>query len=464
MFMKARDQGGVGERVEPSPTLPPVDPRTPLRIRRDEVRAFLLDHRYPASPTVLRAAGLAAFAYCALPADDPRRGELRGDYLGSLRRHQIMRGEVTALVRAWADAGVEALLFKGFHLAEFVYPKPGMRFHGDVDILVRPEHEEAALAVARENGWAETPRRFRQTHEICGLYGPAGTKVDLHRYIVHRKVWGRAQPRITRAVWERSERFEWEGTTVRVPHDVDAFVVGLVVQRLWSEAGYLKPHDPIDARLLSARVSREAVVRRARELRCERTLRHFFERCDPDRGRLDLVPSRAARMRREWILRRERGLFTGRWIWVRRLLLAPGLALDVARVLPDIVATRRRLQAEPDLRRLFEEATPPVAPVRSSPRRRLRTVRAIRWATRFLRLNPGGDCVLRSLAIYRALRREGWPVVFVSGVRREGGRIDGHAWVEFDGRVLPELGEPAVDHYYNETFRWPMKSSGPTKD
>jgi hypothetical protein len=128
--------------------------------------------------------------------------------------------------------------------------------------------------------------------------------------------------------------------------------------------------------------------------------------------------------------------------------------VHVLRVLPCVLAVRRSLRRTTDLRRLFQGfATAPGPP--STLQRRQHTVRGIRWATRLLRLNPGGDCVLRSAAIYAALARQGWPVSFVSGVAREDGRVEGHAWVEHEGSVLPELGEPGVRRLYHETFRWP---------
>lgn len=421
----------------------------------DRVRAFLLEPRTPVTAEVLRGAGLAAYAYAALPSDDVRRGELRGDFLRSVARHQTMRLDVSALVRAWAEVGIEALLYKGVHLAEFVYPTPGMRFHGDVDILVRSEQARAAVAVAREVGWRETMRRKPWAHEVCGLVGPAGTKVDLHRYVLHGSPLGRAQRRITRAVWVRSHRVEWAGTIVRVPAPVDAFLVGLVLQRMWSDRGYLKPHDALDSRLLQPHIEPGALDARARELGCERTLAYFLERCDPDRGILEPIPSAEGRTRLARIVRRERGPLAGEWTWMRRIVRAPQFLFDLARVLPGLVEARHRLRNESNLRRLFEQATPALPRERSSERHRARTVWAIRSATRLLRLNPNGDCVLRSFAIYRALRHEGWPVSFVSGVRRAGGLVDGHAWVEYQGQVLPELGEPMNPLLYRESFRWP---------
>jgi len=46
------------------------------------------------------------------------------------------------------------------------------------------------------------------------------------------------------------------------------------------------------------------------------------------------------------------------------------------------------------------------------------------------------DCLQRSLLLYRELSRGGADPVLVMGFRRDGGRIEGHAWVESRGRVI----------------------------
>lgn len=99
--------------------------------------SWVLGNGIPPCAGTLREARLAAHAYTVLPADHPLRPSLRPDYLVSLRRHQEIKREIVPLLGAWRAAGLDVLLFKGFQLAEFVYPVPGARFHGDVDVLVR---------------------------------------------------------------------------------------------------------------------------------------------------------------------------------------------------------------------------------------------------------------------------------------------------------------------------------------
>lgn len=116
----------------------------------DSLAAWLLDHAGEALPAVatLRASNLAAYAYAAPSPESLGRAALRGDYLAALARHERIKRELVPPIKRWNAEGIEPLLFKGFHLAEFVYPAPGMRHHGDVDLLVRPAHASLASALA----------------------------------------------------------------------------------------------------------------------------------------------------------------------------------------------------------------------------------------------------------------------------------------------------------------------------
>jgi hypothetical protein len=66
----------------------------------------------------------------------------------------------------------------------------------------------------------------------------------------------------------------------------------------------------------------------------------------------------------------------------------------------------------------------------------------------------GGHCVRRSLLLYYAATRCGYPAQIVFGVRREGDGLTGHAWLELDHQ--PFLEQPADPHRaYVEMQRWP---------
>ena len=56
-----------------------------------------------------------------------------------------------------------------------------------------------------------------------------------------------------------------------------------------------------------------------------------------------------------------------------------------------------------------------------------------------LRLADQGNCLERSLVLYRMLGRLGAAPKLIIGVTRSGGAVAGHAWVSVDGRPVGEL-------------------------
>ncbi len=81
--------------------------------------------------------------------------------------------------------------------------------------------------------------------------------------------------------------------------------------------------------------------------------------------------------------------------------------------------------------------------------------RALRWVELVLDRVPllPRTCLYRSLSRYAVLRGAGRPAVFVMAVRRgTGGAIEGHAWIEIDGRPFRE---PPLAAGYAVTLRHP---------
>lgn len=447
---------------------------------------WLLGRGGPPSADVLRASRLAAYAYTILPADHALRATLRADFFASLRRHHQIVNEVVPLLGAWHAAGIDVLLFKGFHLAELVYPVPGARFHGDVDLLVRPEHTRRAAEIARALGWYEVGARPRPrfSHNALILVRADGaTMIDAHRLAVHAPLpLARVQRRITEAMWHESQPRRWQGIAIREPSPVDALLIGLILQRCWSaEQWQLKPFDIVDFRHLTSRcaVGRDALRTRARALGCDRTLALFTARCDPQADRFVLMPPSSVD-RRRWnrAVFIERGLLGTAERRLAQAIRLPPRALVATMYMPALFRVHcvlRRYSGTWDVVRALTpagrsagvEKPDAAAPVHAAAQHeRRRVVAGVDWAMRLAGrgagVGPYGRCLVRALAIYSTLRRRGWPVVFVCGIRREGDKVVGHAWVEHNGRALWELREPHNRVTYQEVFRFPAASSGAT--
>ena len=416
---------------------------------------------------LLQASGMAAWVASRLPTGHPLRAELQAARLALLGRQMVLRRNIATLLAAWNAVGVESVLLKGFMLAEFAYPVPGLRPYGDIDILVRPEQlvslVQAALAVGwTDDGYSRRPAEW--THEIAHLYSPDGQiRLELHRYTC---AWDGGPSgkvcRITEQIWQAAESEVLEGVPVRRPSWADCALI-LCLGRSWSgDLGRCKPADYTDLLALSERpgVTRRALARRARELGATHTWRTFLAGCDPWRRHFEHGEIHRAR-KIQWAMLLERsGLPV--YITLSRLRRTPQLLGEMWRVLPDVLAVRRSLRLH---RRSVGRLTDPrqlVASVGgelpSAPQPLLAeaevtaVLRGVHWLTRLFYPGSPGDCVPKSLASYRALRQRGVPAVYLSGVRREAGGVVGHAWIEGPGGPLEGYGEPNNRRIYRVVF------------
>lgn len=76
-----------------------------------------------------------------------------------------------------------------------------------------------------------------------------------------------------------------------------------------------------------------------------------------------------------------------------------------------------------------------------------------RWLLLFP-YNTKGSCFPRSVVLYRGARQAGLPVRLHCGVRREGGTLDGHAWLTLDGHPFQEPSRQWQQ--YTVTFSYPF--------
>jgi hypothetical protein len=94
--------------------------------------------------------------------------------------------ELEALFGALNRAGIEPVVLKGAYLARFVYPTPGLRPFGDLDLLVRPEDRERAAEALMALGYRDyTPKGrdrvyLARHHHHWGFVRQGALLVELH--------------------------------------------------------------------------------------------------------------------------------------------------------------------------------------------------------------------------------------------------------------------------------------------
>jgi hypothetical protein len=110
-----------------------------------------------------------------------------------------------------------------------------------------------------------------------------------------------------------------------------------------------------------------------------------------------------------------------------------GLRLSLYAVACLALGAAKRVVPLPTLARvLWQDAEGP-----RNQRREALDVAAVLTATRWIGTR-GRDCLQRSLLLYRLLSRSGADPCLIIGFRSQPSGIEGHAWVEVDGRVVGE--------------------------
>ncbi|ULH16066.1 lasso peptide biosynthesis B2 protein [Deinococcus sp. KNUC1210] len=403
------------------------------------------------APAVL-GYGLSGAVLARLPQGHPLAPSLRPQRLALMARHMRVKAALIPLLSAWAQAGIRAVLMKGFASAEFVYTDPSERFYGDVDVLIDERDAVRAVRVAQQlqwtdDGFVEVPSRW--THEVAHLYSPdREVRLDVHRRVA-RKLLGTnlKVKRATWHLWNSAQPTHLGSAPVWLPDPRDQ-VLMLALTRGWStESGRLKPADPLDLIQMYARygLTDAEVLDRAATLGCLHTMRATLRAC-----RTTSLDDRATKqqIRRNTLLDLNMMPIDSVLGRVQRF---PTLLKDILAVLPDALRVRRAIARGGDPRELPTRWT--LAPARQP--NVIAVARAIRAANWTLRLvYPGGaTCVPRSLTRYAALCRAGVPVTFVSGVRRTDTGIEGHAWIELPFPLDNDYGEPQARTLYRELFR-----------
>jgi hypothetical protein len=233
-----------------------------------------LPARPPASELLLRVARhhrltplLSAERGSVLPP--PLAEACRHDRVTTTARNLLLAQVAEECVAALAAAGVPAILLKGLDYAMRLYPQPGARPTGDVDLMVPDRSRRDAFRVLDRLGFE--PRAAApgfddaDYHEVA--WNRAGVEVDLHMALAPL-----ARCRIDYdSVWREAEDVSLGQTEARVlsgPHAAIFHALHMAIDHFAVPAIYL-----IDlARLLPAARDRSAALELAGRWHCRRPL------------------------------------------------------------------------------------------------------------------------------------------------------------------------------------------------
>lgn len=195
----------------------------------------------PLPPEALPGLLAAADRHLAVPtlAGSLRRLELTAglpmelaELLETLReanaaRERALRKTLVTVAAALNAARIEPVLLKGANrLLDGLYPEPGLRFMGDLDLLVESEALPAAVAALEAQGWRPDPTRPLEdrafAHQAPPLRHPGlPGLVELHR-APSDGAGGRLLPAADMRA--RAARVTVDGAIVRVPTLLDQLV------------------------------------------------------------------------------------------------------------------------------------------------------------------------------------------------------------------------------------------------
>jgi Uncharacterised nucleotidyltransferase/Transglutaminase-like superfamily len=421
------------------------------------------DHNAPITAAALVQARLAGYAYRMLPEEHHLREELRNARRNLEIQHQLVKNQLKPLLKAWSDAGIKVMLIKGFWLAEFIYERPGDRGYGDIDVLVPEEEAQEAIQLARDAGWSVTIERKtsgnQNSHEEAHIVSNDGLGIiDLHRFALQSaRSWGQHHPkRLTEAFWASATQQHWEGANIWLLSPLDGFILNLL-NRARGDHWSRRASDLLDAKALvqQGNFSLEQIKSRASELHVRNSIQAALSTCNPWKNYIYSVkPGNLQRIILDFKTAQEIGLFDieqSLFFLSRAINAVTGLPI----MLPIIFRVQQALRHQLDLYQIFQSLEKHYLP--NSNANEVELVRLKRSAHLALYLfgRHRDTCVPRSMALYLALRQRNFPVQFVSGIRRENGKLTGHAWLEYKGRPLENLGDQNAPEIFKENFRYP---------
>jgi hypothetical protein len=419
---------------------------------------LLSNGQEPVSLKVLREAGLMGWAFHRSKVLDPDRVLLKKGVLESVARHALTRTRLDELVKKWNLIEFEPLIIKGFSLSEFVYNKPDERTYGDVDILLPDKDAERIVEIGQECGWIENYRldnSLGYDHEYSHLFTVDRlVRIDLHLELLQADTFSKKRKRFTDAIRDCAIKQELLGGIIRIPQPVDQAVV-LLINRRWGDRWARKATDYTDLLAIKERysVTREDVMDRAKELGCSRNIALTLETCDPWLKKLKLGrPPRWQQILWDLQCSSELGSYEFDY-YAERLRQAPSRIWHVWHSLPHLLEAIRKRKDIQNLELLISQfdSKPVYEGVQPKLSQLFKWSLGVLWASKIIRLRDN-PCVPKSLALLRVLSRAGFTASFVSGVRKNNGKLEGHAWIEVDG--LPLEADIQAPSLYKENFRY----------
>lgn len=199
-----------------------------------------------------------------LPVTEQQREAVSLEHIHAMGGVVRLERELLRLAQALSEEGIPCRVLKGSAVAHLDYPNPALRPFGDVDLLVRSEDIEGAVATMGRLGF---PRAFseprpgfdRRYGKGASFSNPGGCELDLHRTFVLGP-FGLRIPLET--LWEQHASFTVGGQQLAALGDEERFLNACYSAAISDATPRLLTQRDLAQMLIFGRVNR----RRVREL------------------------------------------------------------------------------------------------------------------------------------------------------------------------------------------------------
>lgn len=205
-------------------------------VERELCRAVAGEPLVPVDPAAFVEAALnEGVAPLVLSRGDLSRvdadARLREEVRRQLGLSAVRDVELRRVIAALHDAGADALVIKGAHLAHALYGEAALRPRHDTDLLVRAEHQAVAVATLERLGYVRCPEITGEAvhgQSMFELPGRPASVLDVH--------WRLASPLLAanlfdfERLWGAATSLPQLGSAARVPRIIDALAIAAVHQ------------------------------------------------------------------------------------------------------------------------------------------------------------------------------------------------------------------------------------------
>ncbi|HEY9854062.1 MAG TPA: nucleotidyltransferase family protein [Leptolyngbyaceae cyanobacterium] len=118
--------------------------------------------------------------------EDSEMVRLKGVYRRRWYENQLLVSKLTALLRSFQDAGIEAIILKDVALLLHYYQDDGLRAIDSLDIFVRWADGDAAIGLLNKLGWKlkeKVPDKVLSKLSVISFVDESGKTLNLYRHI-----------------------------------------------------------------------------------------------------------------------------------------------------------------------------------------------------------------------------------------------------------------------------------------